>query len=144
MVMGQMVLDCENMSPSARAYATEHGLCSADGDVGTQDIRYGNCGYSYIYVWNNGKHGVADFGYGFGSDLGPVVWRSLRVNWSNLDLGKAGSFTDRSVMAGTTYAAIRSATTGVGEVFAGLTGYVTLLWGGECTLLVSTDYGIIW
>jgi hypothetical protein len=147
----EMKLDCTDMSTQARAYANEHRLCddasvlsedegllTENGTALPMDTQWGNCGSSWIYVFNNGG-GNADVLWGFNSTLGTVVHRNLTVYWSNWHTGMNGSFLDKHHMFSSFYQKSRVFHTKPGSVLVGLTGTVTLVWGGQCVLLIPTD-----
>jgi hypothetical protein len=134
-VEAQMKLDCTDMSSKARAYADEHGLCD---DASVDDTQQGNCGLSWIYAWNAGG-GNATVWWGFNSFLGPVVYRNLTVSWSNWDTGTSGFFPDKNYMFSHLYEKEMDFQTKPGQVLVGLSGTVTLAWGGQCVLLIPTD-----
>lgn len=141
----QMVLDCAGMDEETLAYAVEQEYCTADGAAvdpapGTQDVRFGNCGWSHLFVWDeSGSSGRMVAGYGFLSIVGTVVYRNLTIGWTNVSLGTVGSSRDSGLMFSVSYANNRTLTTGNGRLFATLSGTVTLAWGGRCTLLIPSD-----
>src|SRR3954469_10050913 len=78
-----MTVDC-TASTSARRYCTDAGI---DPD----NIVTGNCGDSYIYIYDDGG-GVAAISYGFHSSKGWVVYRALQINWTNWSTGGGNFF----------------------------------------------------
>lgn len=134
-----MRLDCVNMTEQARSYAVEHDLCTADGQVGTAGVVTGNCGSSWIWIYNaNG--GRARFVYGYASTQGTVIAHVLRVSWYNWATGGASGWTDAAGRLSSSYETSRTTFTGAGYVTTGLSGFVTLWWGGTCNLLNPTDW----
>lgn len=131
-VEAEMRLDCTNMSESVHDYAVEHGYCPSEDDVGPDDIRYGSCGSSEIWISSAGG-GDASIEYGFNSSLGPVVYRNLGIGYAGDD--DSGGWNDSGVMASSSYYAADTLFTGVGQADTSLGGTVTLAWGGQCTLL---------
>lgn len=145
-----MELDCAGMSDQALGYAVKNNLCTADRkvihpDVGTLDTRWGTCGASHIYVWDqSGTSGRMVAGYGFLSILGTVVYRNLTIGWTNITTGSVGSSRDSGIMFSSSYGNERTLSTGNGWVFATLSGTVTLAWGGQCTLLIPADDTVVY
>jgi hypothetical protein len=137
MVKAPMQVDCVKTTGSALKDAIAKGFCAADGGPTTQTIATGNCGWSGIFPVNAGG-GRATIGYGFGSSLGPVIFRSLVVTWVNIS-GPTGAFSDVNVQASSTYSATRTVATGAGSVLAQLSGSVTLWYGTICTVLSPID-----
>ena len=135
-VEGALVLDCTHMSAAAHRYAVAHHYCGSSPIP--NDRVCGNCGCSFITLYNR-HHGYAGMLYGFTSSLGVVVYRSLRVGWFNATRGNSGSFGDSGVMFSSSYSSDKHVDTHAGEVSADLSGTVTLIWGGRCTLLVPTS-----
>lgn len=136
-----MTIDCAHLTASASGYARTHGYCATAGRatnaVSPANQVGGDCGTSYIYIDNYGG-GNAHFRWGFNSTAGPVVYRSLEINWFNNRWGNWGSWPDSSFMAGSSYGNSRTVQTGSGSVEGDLTGSVTLWWGASCVLLVPT------
>lgn len=143
LVSGALVLDCVNMTQSARKYATENQLCTADGKAvakrsGALDEVTGNCGSSWIFIYNANR-GNARFVYGYHSTQGTVIAHVLRVSWYNWATSGANGWTDAAGRLSATYDTSATRFTGAGYVAAGSSGFVTLWWGGTCTLLNPTD-----
>ncbi|HEV8557123.1 MAG TPA: hypothetical protein VGR06_12090 [Actinophytocola sp.] len=134
-VNGKMVLDCVHMTPETHKYAVENNYCT-DGAT-PQNTVYGDCGYSFIYIYALGSL-EAQVYYGFGSSLGAVVYRNLGVGWASTS-GLSGGWNDSGVMASSTYATNRYINPGYGTTYVALGGDVVLWWGGTCTLLGPTD-----
>lgn len=133
-----MALNCVNMTDQARAYAVEHQLCTADGRIGAAGAVEGWCGTSYIWLYNlNG--GRMNVSYGYLSTQGAVVVHSLRVSWYNWATGGSSGWSDIAGRFSSQYDAISRQFTGAGWVTAGLSGFVTLVWGGSCDILNPTD-----
>ncbi|MFI9386120.1 hypothetical protein [Kutzneria sp. NPDC052558] len=137
-----LTLDCAHMTAQAHDYAVDHGLCTRSGGITPQGVVTGDCGDSYIWVTNRGG-GTANISYGFDSSLGTVVYRGLHVSWYNWGTGGASGWDDSGFMFSSSYGTNSNIRTGAGWVTAGLTGYVELVWGGECTLLQPTAGGQI-
>jgi hypothetical protein len=138
-----MTLDCVNMTEQARAYAVHNNLCTPDGKavesgVSTYGVVTGNCGSSWIWIYNS-NGGYARFVYGYHSTRGTVVAHVLRVSWYNWSTGGASGWTDAAGRLSSTYEIQRTRFTGAGYVATGLSGFVTLWWGGTCNILNPTD-----
>jgi hypothetical protein len=132
------------MTPSVHEYAVQHGYC-ANGDVSIQGEVQGDCGSAHIDTWDEqGTSGRMRAGYGFRSTLGAVVYRSLRAGWTNLSSNTTGSSSDTSIMASSLYATTKTISTGNGRVFATLSGNVTLIWGGICTIGQPSDTTVVY
>lgn len=131
----KMVLNCTNMSKSVHQYAVAHDYCppAGAGDVGTNGIVYGNCGSSEIWIDDAPGVGWASITYGFYSQLGGVVYRSLSVGFVGDD--NTDTWTDSGWMASASYYAGNTVWTGIGYASAHLGGSVTLFWGATCYLL---------
>ncbi|GAA0912672.1 hypothetical protein [Virgisporangium aurantiacum] len=133
-----MALNCVDMTDQARAYAVEHQLCTADGTIGTAGVVEGPCGTSWLWLYNiNG--GRMNVLYGYHSVQGAVLAHSLRVSWYNRGTGGSGGWSDVAGRPYSTYEAVSTQVTGAGYVTAGLSGFVTLVWGGNCDILNPTD-----
>ena len=138
-IHAQMVLNCDTMSAKAHGYAVSHGYCpTSTGSAAPNAVAYGNCGDSWIYIFDD-TEGNAEIDWGFDSSLGAVVYRSLSVGYSGVD--ESGGWPDAAWMSSSSYA---NARTGIwvgpyGEAYATVGGTVTLWWGGQCTLLEPTD-----
>jgi hypothetical protein len=141
-----MKLDCTNMTAAVHTYAVAHGYCAeaaaASARTAIPDNRvHGNCGDSWIYITALGG-GWARITYGFQSSQGVVVYRWLGVAVRNFN-GHRSDFLDASVMFSTGYANNRNLRPGIGRVDVGLAGFVTLWWGGQCTILNPADWTIV-
>jgi hypothetical protein len=137
-----MVLDCGSLKGSALRYAKEHNYCPSNkggnGDPEPSNVVWGNCGYSYLWVDDLGT-GQARFRMGAGSTIGAMVSVSYNVSWVNWNTGGSGSRSGTDFPLSSTWSRSRTATTGSGLVTAVLSGRVTLVWGGTCTLLNPND-----
>jgi len=150
-ITAQATLDCVNMSAEVREYAVDHKYCSASGDVGTNTTVVGNCGSSYIDIFDDSPGDLLGrVSYGFTSFQGTVVSRNLGIYWSYTPSGINtggpifGLYTDSALMfdvsyAGTAYA-VESAP---GAWSVELLGGVTLVWGGQCVILVPFAFAVI-
>jgi hypothetical protein len=135
-----MTLDCAGMSRRAKAYADAHGYCSSSGGgVTPYSTTVGNCGSSWLTIWNEGS-GYAEFSYGFQSTLGNVVYRSLGVNWTNWSTGGTAVISDSSWMNSSYYNRSKIEWTRPGFVTGSMTGWVLLWWGGTCSIIPPSDY----
>jgi hypothetical protein len=137
----EMTLDCVDLTPKARQYALSHGYCPktvASGSVEPYNTVSGNCGSSWIYIYPWGYAGEANVKYGFSSSKGTVVHRYLNGYWDSSN-GLDGAWTDSGFMASSSYSKTRTINAGRGWMYASLSGYVTLWWGGTCYLLVPSD-----
>jgi hypothetical protein len=133
-----MYLDCAALSASALELAGQRGLCRsyADGGVGTQDLRFDTCGWSWIFVYNEGG-GTARFEYGFVTTLGTAVRRNLVI--SVITTGWGTGIGDSNWMFSASYSNAKRYHTGPGSVIGGLSGTVLLVTGFVCQLTNPTD-----
>jgi hypothetical protein len=150
-VTAQATLDCVNMTAEVHKYAVEHKYCSANGEAGTDTTVVGNCGSSYIDIFDDFPGDLQGrVSYGFTSFQGTVVQRTLGIYWSYTPAGIGtggpifGLYTDSALMfdvsyAGTAYA-LESAP---GAWSVQLLGGVTLLWGGKCVILIPYAFAVI-
>jgi hypothetical protein len=142
LVRAPLTLNCADMTSSAREYAVANRLCTADGrpveKPGTFGVVTGNCGSSWMWI-SNANGGNARFVYGYASSQGTVIAHVLRVSWYNWATGGANGWTDAAGRLSSSYESNQVRFTGAGYVTAGLSGFVTLWWGGTCTLLNPTD-----
>jgi len=139
-----MTLDCVNMTEQARDYALRNNLCTTDGHTPEGDLSVknkvdGDCGSSWIWVYNASR-GYARTVYGYHSTDGTVVAHVLRVSWYNWSTGGASGWTDAAGELSSTYETSRTTFTGAGFVTVGLSGFVALWWGGTCTINNPTDW----
>jgi hypothetical protein len=128
-----MQLDCSRLSASAMQYATSHLYCMSSGANAPNNEVGGNCGYSYLYMYN-AHRGDARFHYGFHSTDGTVIDRNLTISWANWTHGVVGNFPDSIGMFNATYRNTVDKYTKSGFVTGVLYGDVFLWWGGICTL----------
>jgi len=131
-------LDCAAMSASVHSYAVAHGYCatnaiSSDG-ARPADQEDGTCGSSSIYIYNDDDGGQALFVWGFSSSDGSVIVRNLEISWSNWTQLYSGGYSDVDGMANANYVRSQLVNTGTGFVANGLSGSITLWWGGVCTI----------
>jgi hypothetical protein len=135
-----MTLDCESLSGSALAYAVKHNFCQSGkgGGPQPQDVRYGDCGWSSLYIENLGT-GTAAFHMAAGSSMGAIVNVNYNTNWTNWDKGISGSVSGSDWLFSTTWERTRVDYTQSGFVTATMSGVVTLWWGGTCGLLYPSD-----
>ena len=129
----QLQGSCQTLNPRAKAYAVEHGICPAPGEVSALADQTFNCGTAKILVRNYGHAGQGWIYYGFSSSLGTVVSRGLTVSWSGSSA--SGGFPDNSIMFATSYYTESAGRwMGPGWVTAVLQGGVTLIWGAGCNI----------
>jgi len=133
-----MTLDCVNMTARAKAYALAHHYCTVGRGATPNSTTYGDCGSSWLLMWNEGG-GYADFSHGFQSSLGNVVYRSLGINWTNWSTGGSHSFGDSGWMNSSYYSADTWDYTLAGYVTGSMSGWVQLIWGGQCTIVPPSD-----
>jgi hypothetical protein len=135
-----MALDCGSMSASAHSYAVAHGYCPAgsSSSVSPNNTVGGNCGDSYLYMWND-RAGYAAFHYGFYSTDGTVYYRDLVVSWVNWTHLVNGNYTDATYMWNAGYDTTKGLYTKTGYVSGALSGEVYLWWGGICSILHPTS-----
>lgn len=138
LVKGSMTLDCASLTPSAKRYADAHHYCDGPGDIRPKDVREGDCGISYLWMWNN-DGGYAGMSFGVGSYLGDILHISSHVSWVNWRYGNSGTVDGSGFPWSSTYDRTTEAYTAAGFVTGAYSGSVTLIWGGSCTLLVPTD-----
>jgi hypothetical protein len=134
----QLTLDCATLTTAGKRYAKANGICGYGDGVSPSNVVAGNCGTSFIWVYNNGG-GDADILWGFGSSLGPVFYRDLTIAWYNWDSGGAGSYHDANWMASSSYSKSRVFHTYAGYVTVGLSGSVENSLG-TCSVLSPTDW----
>jgi len=142
-----MKLDCGSLKGSALKYAREHNLCpSRDafngdniyGGITPNDIRWGNCGWSSLFIEDLGI-GAAAFHMGAGSSLGPIVRVNYNVSWVNWSTGGSGNVSGSDWLFSTVWYKTRVDNTGSGFVTATMSGNVVLAWGGTCVFLNPSD-----
>lgn len=137
-----MKLDCESLKGSALEYAREHNLCPSRDNIHNgitpDDIRWGNCGWSSLFIEDLGI-GAAAFHMGAGSSLGPIVRANYNVSWVNWTTGGSGNVSGSDWWFSTTWYQTRVDNTGSGFVTATMSGNVVLAWGGVCVFLNPSD-----
>jgi hypothetical protein len=135
-VHARMTLDCVHMTASVHHYAVTHGYCPTGNGVS-----YGNCGDSWIYIYDGGGGGFAAITYGFDSSLGPAAARNLIINWYNWDQAISGSYSDASGFWPPTanYSNGIWEQTGGGWVTTTMGGHILLAWGAVCDILSPSD-----
>lgn len=133
-----MTIDCVNMTVSVHEYAVAHNYCPATSGHQILGTTYGDCGSSWLLMWDYG-HNYADFSYGFQSSQGNVVRRNLGINWTNWSTGGSGSFGDNDWMNSSYYNTTRTEYTYSGFVTGSMSGWVLLWWGGVCTIIPPSD-----
>lgn len=147
----QATLNCTDMTPEVHQYAVDHKYCPASGDAGTNNTVVGNCGSSYIDIFDDfpgDYQGRVE--YGFVSAMGTVVYRTLGISWSYTPDGIGtggpifGLYTDVSPMFDVSYAGRAYALENYpGGWAVELLGGVNLLWGGSCVILVPYAFAHI-
>jgi hypothetical protein len=145
LVKGQLRVSCTSMSREGREYASKHGICTS-GDADTLDWREGECGFSYLWIWDNGPTtgaGHAGIAIGVGSTMGPIFTIQWAVGWSNQTTGRSGSVSDDDEVLSETWDNIIDPYTGAGRVDAVFGGQVELTSGVVCTILNPTDWNNI-
>lgn len=135
LVAGAMQLECDKLSGDAKKYADAKGYCQ----ISTQDVREGDCGISYLWIWNN-DGGYAGMSFGVGSYLGDIMYISSNVAWVNWNYGISGNVGGSGWVWDVSYDRNTEAYTAAGYVTAAYSGTVTLIWGGQCTILIPTDW----
>ncbi len=137
-VHAKMGLDCTHMSAAAHKYATDHGYCTAaNTKVAPNGVVYGDCGDSWIYIFDVGG-GDADIDYGFDSNWGAAVYRNLSIGYAGSE--SADGWSDSDWMGSSSYSSSREyLPVGVGDAYASMGGSIGLWWGGTCTLYDPAD-----
>lgn len=126
-------LDCTHLSAKARTYVDQHGLCR-------DNIKYGNCGWSSLFITDNFNGGYPTITLGAGSSEGYMVYVSWNVKWVNHDTGGQNGYGGSQGMFGDTWNYSSNPYTGVGNVYAVMNSlYVVLVWGGTCSGLQPSD-----
>lgn len=135
----QLTLDCNTLTAAGKDYAKKNAICGygSGSGVSPNSVIGGNCGTSFIWVWNAGS-GNAYIFWGFTSSLGPVFYRDLGIVWYNWNYGRPGSFPDANWMASSSYSNDRYVDTYAGYVTVGLSGVVENALG-TCDILNPTD-----
>jgi hypothetical protein len=137
-VSGTMSLNCASLTGTAKAYADAKGYCGKSTGVQPNDYREGDCGFSYLYMWDNGG-GYAGMSFGVGSSLGAILHISSHVSWANWTYGISGAVDGSGFVWSANYDRNTEAYTAAGFVTGAYSGSVTLVWGGQCTILIPTD-----
>ena len=138
-VQGELFLDCASLDQEEWEYAVDNGYCEEpEGDATPEDVRWGPCGYSYLYIYDEG-YSQARWDYGYGSILGATISHDLEISWTNHDTQVSDTFWD-DVRGFPTpaYSSFYERSTGRGEVTTSMMGTVTLAWGGNCQVEVPT------
>lgn len=138
LVKASMSLDCAHLSSSAKKYADAHGYCPSTGTVQPYDSREGDCGVSYLYMWDNGG-GYAGVSFGVGSYMGEILHISSYVSWTNWSYGNTGTVDGSGFPWSDSYDRNTETYTAAGFVTGAYSGSITLIWGGSCTILIPTD-----
>lgn len=137
-----MILDCDALSESALEYARSQDLClhnHAQGNIAPEDVKYGDCGWSSLFIHNLGG-GNARFDMAAYSSKGAIVSVNYNVNWHNWNSGANGDVPGTDYPFSSSWSKSEQTYTGPGSVTAVMTGTVTLWWGGVCRFLNPTDY----
>jgi hypothetical protein len=137
-VHAKMSLDCTHMSVAAHKYATGHGYCAAaTTKITPNGVAYGDCGDSWIYIFDVGG-GDADIDYGFDSSWGAAVVRNLSIGYAGWE--SSGGWSDSGWMSSSSYSSSREyIPVGPGDAYASMGGSIGLWWGGSCTLNDPSD-----
>lgn len=146
----RMIVLCDKLSGSVLEEAVRRNLCpSANSNVplGTtlnrvtpEDRRYGDCGWSELYVDDADPNpGEAVFIMAVSSSQGAIVQINWWVNWTNWSTRNTGGFGRTDYLFSSYWSRVEYRTTGTGDVTATLAGVVTLWWGGMCNILYPSD-----
>lgn len=126
-------LDCTHLSPKARIYVDQHSLCP-------DNIKYGNCGWSSLFITDNFNGGYPTITLGAASSEGYMVYISWHVKWVNHTTGGQNGYGGSQGFFGSTWSYSSNPYTGVGNVFAVMDSLtVVLVWGGVCYGLQPYD-----
>jgi hypothetical protein len=139
-ITAEMKVDCAGMSGEALGNAIELKQCPAPGEAGTNNTTVGDCGASWIEVYDDVLNdGLGRVNYGMSSYLGTMVYRSLVISYAftTQDQGiVSGAFGDSGIMLSASYSADALATSPLPSILSVImTGGVTLLTGTKCVII---------
>lgn len=131
-------------SGTAAQRARAREVCDTpQGDVSTNNVVYGACGSSTLWVWNDGAGHAGIFGAAH-STKGPIVHLSFTINWTNVDTGRSGYISDSAWPWSSDWSTYRTPYTGAGYVQAWMSGQVETAWGYVCAINFSWDSGRVY
>jgi hypothetical protein len=137
----QMTVACTVDSAKVRPGQSLADLCaSAGGGIAPNDTVTGQCGDSFLYIWNLGN-GIAAFEVGADSDLGPIAYGSATVSWANISTAYSTAY-NLPVTANVgpaNWFDWRDIYTGGGDIIASMGGDVMLTTGVVCHFLYPFD-----
>lgn len=139
-----MAFDCEGMSGEVLANAVERDECPAPGEATTNGTTVGNCGASWIDIYDDVPGDkVGRVVWGMSSYQGTIVYRSLLIEYffTTQDQGiVTGALVDSGVMLSSTYQASATATSPLPSLLAVImSGGVRLLTGSSCVIIPPRD-----
>jgi hypothetical protein len=147
-VNGTMTLNCTALDAAKRRYAVDHHYCppvsdaEKAGSIGPQNVVYGNCGSSWLWIFNRNL-GTADFWVGADSSQGAIMEISWNVGWSNRRNGSGGGFGDANWPWASHWENTSRRFTDWGVVDGALTGTAILVWGATCDIALPTDTEVV-
>lgn len=134
-----MTIDCAAMqsgTPQQQARAKQ--ICDSADGVSPNNVAYGNCGTSTIWVWNDGA-GHADIYAAVHSTKGPIVYLSYYIHWDNVDNGWSGGISDSAWPWSSDWSRTANPYTAEGWVQAWMSGEVQTAWGYDCAINYPWD-----
>lgn len=146
----RMVVLCDKLSGSVLEEAIRRNLCppvNSDTPLGgilngvaPDDRRYGDCGWSELYIDDADPNpGEAVFIMAVSSSQGAIVQINWRVDWVNWSTRNTGGFGRTDYPFSGYWSRVEYRTTGAGDVTATLSGIITLWWSGMCGILNPAD-----
>jgi hypothetical protein len=137
-IVAGMRLDCINMNTAARAYASQHGLCTGSGSAATATAAAaGNCGSSQVDFFDQHNAYWMTIRERAHSTLGPIASVYWHVVWSNLNTGGVGAVTGAGFVFSSDWQHFDGQPTKQGYVYGAMEGFVVLIWGAHCNFIVS-------
>lgn len=136
----KMTTDCTDMTPDVHKYAVEHNYCPSGSGAQGNDVVEGNCGDSWLWIWDDGNGWAMGYHTGVDSAQGAVAEVSWNVAWYNWTRGTSGGQGDSNWPWATDWEHQSYQNSGRGYVTAGLSGQVFLAWGGTCYIGNPTDH----
>jgi hypothetical protein len=140
LVKVKMTTNCTDMSPDVHKYAVDHNYCpSSDGAEGNNVVT-GNCGDSWLWIWDDGNSSAFGYHTGVDSAQGSIAEVSWNLSWYNWTSGASGGTGDSNWPWSTDWERQSWLNSGRGYITAGLSGQVILVWGGTCYIGNPTDF----
>lgn len=135
-IVGELTLECDKMNDKVLEYAQSQGWCLNE----TEGFNSGDCGsVAFDIVDDPYSSYIAQFSMYLWSSKGPMANVNYNVSWLNYSTGIGNSFGGSEWPYSSSWGKLTADETGNGYVVGQITGVVTLIWGGTCAIIPTSD-----